>query len=70
MLLIPHTQASGVTATMLKVKGCHPGYTLDESIGTCVCDLDSNIVLQCDAAKRYFYARVSSPKKCYREQKD
>jgi predicted outer membrane repeat protein len=49
-------QPSETTVT-LQVRGCHPGYQLEEDTQTCICDTSSNIVVQCDAANRYFYAR-------------
>ena len=48
---------TSVKTVILQVKGCHPGYRLDESSQTCVCD-SNDILVQCDAANRYFYARV------------
>ncbi|CAI8022052.1 hypothetical protein GBAR_LOCUS12976 [Geodia barretti] len=48
---------TSVSSVLLQVQGCHPGYMLQEKTQTCVCDFSSSIIVQCDTANRYFYAR-------------
>jgi hypothetical protein len=50
---------TSVSSVLLQVQGCHPGYMLQETTQTCVCDFSNGIIVQCDTANRYFYARVS-----------